>query len=55
MNTWMKRRIDRSRARCQQKAAAENKETMRREKKETGRNKQKATTPRELSHTSSDK
>ena len=54
MNSWMKRRIDRSRARCQ-KAAEEQKETMRREKKETGRNKQKATTPRELSHTSSDK
>jgi hypothetical protein len=53
MNSWMKRRIDRSRARCQK--AAEQKETMRREKKETGRNKQKATSPRELSHTSSDK
>jgi len=53
MNTWMKRRIDRSRARCQK--TAEQKETMRREKQETGRNKQKATTPRELSHPASDK
>ncbi len=54
MNTWMKRRIDRSRARCQQKAA-ENKETVRREKQKTGRNEQEAKSPRELSHPASDK
>ena len=53
MNTWMKRRIDRSRARCQK--SAENKETVRREKQKTGRNEQEAKSPRELSHTASDK
>ena len=53
MNSWMKRRIDRSRARCEK--AAESKETVRREKKQPGRNKQKATAPRELSHPASDK
>lgn len=54
MNSWMKRRIDRSRARCQ-KAAEEQKETTRREKQKTGRNEQEAKSPRELSHPASDK
>jgi hypothetical protein len=53
MNSWMKRRINRSRARCQK--AAENKETVRREKKKTGRNEQEAKSPRALSHPASDK
>jgi hypothetical protein len=53
MNSWMKRRIDRSRARCQK--SADSKEPVRREKQETGRSKQEAKSPRELSHPASDK
>ena len=54
MNSWMKRRINRSRARCQ-KASLAHKERMRREQPEAGRSKQEAITPHALSHPASDK
>jgi hypothetical protein len=55
MNSWMKRRISRSRARCQ-KAAAENKVRERRGQTESRRNKRDANnTPHAIPHPASDK
>jgi hypothetical protein len=54
MNSWMKRRINRSRARCQKSSLA-NKQKMRRKQSEAGRSKQEAITPHALSHPASAK
>lgn len=54
MNSWMKRRITRSRARCQ-KVLPERKQKPRPEQSEEKASKPAQSTPRANSHTASDK
>ena len=54
MNSWMKRRINRSRARCH-KALPERKQKTRDEQSEEKTSKPSATTPRANSHAANDK